>query len=73
MDANTPTSEPSDLPRAIGQPAWRALTGAGYWRLEQLPAVRAADLRKLHGVGPKAIDVLRTALAAQGLTFADEP
>jgi hypothetical protein len=61
-----------DLPRGIGKPATRALANAGYVRLEQLSQVSAADLLKLHGVGPKALSVLRTALQAQGLAFADE-
>ncbi len=66
-------SEPqtSDLPK-IGQPAWRALTGAGYWRLEQLTQVSAADLLQLHGMGPKALGILRAALTERGLAFAGE-
>lgn len=68
-DLNQP--QVSDLPK-ISQPAWRALTGAGYWRLEQLTAVSAADLLRLHGMGPKALGVLRTALAERGLALAGE-
>jgi hypothetical protein len=60
-----------DLPR-IGQPARRALAGAGYHRLEQLTAARAAELLRLHGMGPKAIQILRVALAERGWSFADE-
>lgn len=56
---------------AIAKPAQRALAAAGYTRLEQLANVREAELLKLHGMGPKAIDQLRQALAAQGLAFAD--
>jgi len=37
-----------------------------------LTQVRAAELLKLHGVGPKAIRILRETLAAKGLAFADE-
>ncbi len=62
----------SDLPPKLSQPAWRALTGAGYWRLEQLTAVSAAELMKLHGMGPKALGQLREALAARGLALAGE-
>ncbi|MBZ0286241.1 MAG: DNA-binding protein [Anaerolineae bacterium] len=61
----------SNLPGNIGQPARRALLQAGYMHLEQLAKVREADLKKLHGVGPKAIERLRLALAAQGLSFAE--
>ena len=60
----------SDLPRAIGRPATRAFAAAGLVRLEQFSRVREADLLRMHGVGPKAIEVLRAALAAEGRTFA---
>ena len=61
----------SDLPK-IGAPATRALTAAGYLHLAQLAHVAAAELLQLHGVGPKAIGILRESLAAEGLTFQDE-
>ena len=62
----------SDLPPKLSQPAWRALTGAGYWRLEQLTTVSAAELLKLHGMGPKGVRQLREAMAARGLALAGE-
>ncbi len=43
----------SDLPIGLSAPAQRALVGAGYVRLEQLTRVSEAELKKLHGVGPK--------------------
>lgn len=55
----------------VGAPALRALTGAGYQQLAQLSQVSEAELLKLHGMGPKAIGILRAALAAQGLAFAN--
>ena len=63
----------SDLPTGLAQPALRALHGAGIWRLEQLTALTEAQLKQLHGIGPKAIDLLQQALLAEGLAFADEP
>ena len=66
-----PQNQPSDLPK-IGAPATRALVGAGYTQLTQLTQVSAAELLKLHGVGPKAIRILSETLATQGLAFADE-
>ena len=60
----------SDFPPGIGRPALRALTGAGYTELEQLTRAREADLRRLHGVGPKALHVLAAALAGRGKSFA---
>ena len=62
----------SDLPPKLSKPAWRALTGAGYWRLEQLTAVSAAELMKLHGMGPKALGQIREALAARGMALMGE-
>jgi hypothetical protein len=69
MQSTPSETQPSDLPKT-SQPAWRALTGAGYWRLEQLTQVSEAELLRLHGMGPKAISVLAAALAERGLAFA---
>ena len=60
----------TDFPHGIGGPATDALRLQGYTRLKQLVKVSEADLLKLHGVGPKAISVLRAALAERGLAFA---
>jgi predicted flap endonuclease-1-like 5' DNA nuclease len=57
------------LPPGIGAPAERALTAAGYSRLEQLTHVTEAELGQLHGVGPKALRLLREALASSGRGF----
>jgi hypothetical protein len=54
------------LPRNIGAPATRALTAAGYTNLSQLADVPVAELKKLHGVGPKALRLLQEALEQQG-------
>lgn len=64
----TPTDE---LPR-IGAPATRALAGIGVTRLSQLTEHHAVDLRKLHGMGPRAITLLRQALAEQDLSLRDD-
>ena len=60
--------EIGDLPAGLSKPARRAL--AGYSRLEQLTEVSEGELLRLHGMGPKALDELRRALAARGLSFA---
>ena len=57
------------LPRSIGAPATRALTAAGYTELSQLADVPAADLAKLHGVGPKALRLLQEALHERGMSL----
>lgn len=61
----------SDLPIELAEPARRALSQAGYWRLEQLTELSEAEVKQLHGVGPKALDQLRRALAINGLSFAE--
>ncbi|MDF2714620.1 MAG: DNA-binding protein [Paenibacillus sp.] len=71
MSTKTGNEPESDLPAGIGKPATRALVGAGYTRLEQLSKITEAELLKLHGVGPKALNLLRRTLADQGKSFAD--
>ena len=62
-----------DLPR-IGAPATRALEAAGRRRLSQVAELSEAELLALHGMGPKAVRILREALAAKGLSLhGDEP
>lgn len=65
------THQESDFPAGLSEPARRALAGAGYTRLEQLSRVSEAEIKRLHGMGPKGIRLLREALAARGLSFAD--
>ncbi len=57
-----------DFPK-IGAPATRALEAAGYTRLEQLTKVSEAELGQLHGMGPKALGILRETLKEKGLSF----
>jgi len=69
--AQSRLNEPdSDIRAGIGEPALRAFTAAGYTRLNQLARVSEDELLKLHGVGPKAIRLLRVALETRGLPFA---
>jgi hypothetical protein len=63
-------NQSSTLPKTSA-PAQRALTAAGYYRLEQLTQVSEAELLRLHGMGPKAIGILRQALQEKGLAFAE--
>lgn len=60
----------SDLPPGIGRPATRALENAGITSLDQVAARTEADLLGLHGVGPKAVRILREALAQTGRSLA---
>lgn len=61
----------SDLPANLPRPAHRALSQAGLTRLEQVAERRERDLLQLHGVGPKAIRLLKQELEARGLSFAE--
>lgn len=47
------------------------LAQAGYLRLEQFTQLRAEEVQKLHGMGPKAIELIRRALADSGKSFAE--
>jgi DNA-directed RNA polymerase alpha subunit len=53
----------------IGAPAYRALTAQGVAWLEDLPRWSEAELLKLHGVGPKAVRILKETLASRGLAL----
>jgi predicted flap endonuclease-1-like 5' DNA nuclease len=55
----------------IGAPATRALAAQGITRLADLTHHRSDDLLALHGVGPKAVRLLRAALNEQGMSFAE--
>jgi ERCC4-type nuclease len=57
------------FPPGVAQPALRALASAGYTSLDQLANVREEDLMALHGMGPKAMGILRGALQAKGKSF----
>jgi len=65
------SQQESNLPPGLSRPAQRALTNAGYRRLEQLARLNEAVVESLHGVGPRALAQLRHALGANGLSFAD--
>lgn len=72
MSTEQSNRQESDLPDKLAAPARRALESAGYTRLAQLAEHSEAEIKKLHGMGPKALEQLRQALAAQGLSFADK-
>lgn len=57
---------PDALPHSIGQPATRALLLAGITDLEQVAQHTEKELLELHGVGPRAIRILREALQKIG-------
>jgi DNA-binding transcriptional MerR regulator len=70
---NEPSEEsmPGTPLPTTSNPAQRALEAEGITTLEELSRHREQDLLALHGVGPKAIRILREALAERGLSFRD--
>jgi predicted flap endonuclease-1-like 5' DNA nuclease len=58
------------LPR-IGRPATQALELIGVTTLEAVAERSERELLALHGVGPKAVRILKAELEAQGLEFAE--
>jgi hypothetical protein len=68
-----PVPEPGPPLPHIGASATRALTAHGVVRLEQVAGLSEAEVQALRGVGPYALGRLRTAMAAAGLTFRDDP
>ena len=63
-----PTDDETGFP-SLAAPARRALSAAGYTRLDQLAQISESELAKLHGMGPRALAVLRAALHERGLSF----
>jgi large subunit ribosomal protein L21 len=57
------------LPEGIGKPATRALEEAGLDTLEKVADKTEAEVLDLKGVGPKAVEGLKEALAGAGLSL----
>jgi hypothetical protein len=57
-----------DLPK-IGAPATRALASIGVTRLADVADRSQSELLRLHGFGPRALRILKEALAANGLSM----
>lgn len=56
------------LPK-IGKAATNALANIGVTELKHVSKIDEDNLQKIHGVGPKAIKILKTALAEENLNF----
>jgi predicted flap endonuclease-1-like 5' DNA nuclease len=57
------------FPSGVSGPALRALKSAGVCSVADLSRWTESDLAALHGMGPKALDILREALKATGKAF----
>ena len=65
------SNEKAEFPSGIGRPAASAFALAGFKQLEDFTRVTEKEVLKLHGVGPKAVRIIREAMKEKGLTFAD--
>ncbi|MFY1618475.1 DNA-binding protein [Micromonospora sp. WMMD736] len=59
----------TDMLPKVGAPATRALHDAGYTTLRELAGVPRRELAALHGMGPKALDIIQAALEKHGLSL----
>jgi DNA-directed RNA polymerase alpha subunit len=57
----------------LPQPAFRALVAAKIRCLADLSQRTEKELKKLPGIGPKSLELLRLALHADGLSFKARP
>ncbi|MGJ0388685.1 hypothetical protein [Microbacterium sp. CGR1] len=63
-------TDDSELPASMGKVARRELALHGFTRLDQFDAVSERELLAIHGVGPKAIRILRERLELQRRSLA---
>lgn len=59
----------SAFPKGVSQPAIRALASIGVSKVEQLTKHRESAVAMLHGMGPKALGILKAELKSQGKSF----
>jgi hypothetical protein len=71
MSISGETTHPNKdaFPKGVSGPALRALNDARVRSVDELSDWSEADLAKLHGMGPKALGILRAALEAKGKRF----
>lgn len=63
-------NDDSELPASMGNVARRALALHGFMRLDQFDGTSERQLLAIHGVGPKAIRILREHLELQSRSLA---
>jgi DNA-directed RNA polymerase alpha subunit len=57
------------FPPGMSGPALRALAAAGIQSVDALAAWTESDLARLHGLGPRALGLLKVALQERGRSF----
>lgn len=65
----TESSAATEFPHAIGKVAARELAAHGYVTFASLAEATERDLLAIHGVGPKAVRILRDELETRGLSY----
>ena len=60
------------FPKGVAKPAQRALASVGVFRVEQAARFCEKELASLHGMGSKALGLIKAALRAQGKCFAKD-
>jgi len=63
-------SDGSELPASMGKVARRELALHGFTRLDQIDGASERQLLAIHGVGPKAVRILREQLELQNRSLA---
>ncbi|MGA9871945.1 MAG: DNA-binding protein [Rhodococcus sp. (in: high G+C Gram-positive bacteria)] len=66
MARDVPREPVDHFPKGTGRPAAGALLAAGYRSLDDLNGASESQLAGIHGVGPKAISVIKASLVARG-------
>lgn len=59
----------TEFPKSIGRPATNALVNIGITSFKQLTQLSEKELLKIHGVGPKAVRILKEELSKRGLNL----
>lgn len=72
MPSRTPEQSESAFPKGIAKPALRALASVGVSSLDEVTRFTESQLLALHGMGPKAIGIIKDALRAQSKSLAKE-
>jgi predicted flap endonuclease-1-like 5' DNA nuclease len=72
MSSRTKEQTEPAFPKGIAKPALRALAAVGVSRLDQVTRFTESQLLALHGMGPKAIGIIKDALSTQGKSLAKE-
>ena len=72
MPGRTKEQSEGAFPKGVSKPALRALASVGITRLDQVTRFTETELLALHGMGPKAIGIIKAALLAKGKSLSKD-